>query len=757
MILNFRSLSSLAGAPLAFPWLGLTPLLFLASLLSAQIPNKSLSCNLCHPGAAKSFRRSLHADLLPQRLSDAPAPPKNQACLSCHKQGRRHQESPSKARAGLTSCGSCHATPERKDLLLIGSFAKLSHPSREEAQDLRERKQLQRALRKANRKLPLGKGSPWTLGGRLGLGLRLVDVDGAKRRFDQDLGLDSGFRLTRLQAQLSREKGGKLFEAELRDLEEREFEASAKTGRWLPREAFFEGRIRKRKQVFASGGDFHGYDRKRLDQRYRIIQEGSSEGEFNLAFERNSARGRTVGTGIGNPNLSPLVPVQGIPIDLFSLEDRWSLAKTWGKSDSLVDLELGYSNGRRREDLDYSRPSSIDPLVTESEKSRSVSSFRGPDARLRWRTEAFLGRNTLDISLGGSYQSVRHVEEGTLQGLDSSAFTTETLGLGRGNKREGNIILLLERPLGEDWTLDIEGILSDQRNRSLFTRFDRTLRTSPPSNLLVRQDLTLVTRMQERSLSLSIEGLLLPQLSLRLGYSYSHQKLQLPDLEPSDSDFRSGSLERHAPEGNIAWKPHEGTRLRLRILGLASGGAKPTETQAELGSRLRLDLRQKWEKDQNLTVFAAWDRRSNNLSSTERRRDAYGISGTLIPVGKTRLHGATSWTKTRNRTLSTFFFAPSTTPIPTLVGYRGQTLLSELELEAPLGGGVELLVGGSLQRTTGSLVMTYIESHLGLKKRWNKKLSLGFRAFVSDLRERSLDLREAYHARGILLYGETGF
>jgi hypothetical protein len=584
-----------------------------------------------------------------------------------------------------------------------------------------------------------------------------VDVDGAKRRFDQDLGLDSGFRLTRLRAELRHKKGGKWFQGELRDLEEREFEATAKTGRWLPQGAFLEARLRKRKQVFDTGGDFHGYDRRRLNQSYHIIQEGNEEGEVHIGFERRSSRGRTVGTGIGNPNLSPLVPVQGIPIDVFSLEDRWNIGKSWGPPDSLIDLELGYENRRMREDLNYSRPSSIDPLVTESEVSRSASSFRGPDARFRWRKEGLWGESTLDLFLGGSYQTVHHVEEGQLEGLDTTTFRTETLGLGRGDRREGTALLLLERPLGNDWSLLIEGLLIDHRNRSLFTRFDRTIRTSPPSNLLIRSDQTLITRMQERSLSLWVEGMLLPRLRLRLGYGYSHQKLQLPDLELGDQDFRSGSLERHAPEGSLIWNPREGMRLRLRAEGLATGGAKPTETQPELGSRIRFDLRKKWEKDQNLTLFAAFDRRSNNLSSTERRSDRFGISGAWNPVSETRIQCSSSWTKTRNRSLSTFFFAPSTTPIPTLVGYRGQTLLSEIQLEAALGLGFELDLGISVQRTTGSLVMTFLNSHFGLKKIWNQHLSLGFRAFVSELRERSLDIRESYHARGVLLYGETGF
>ncbi|HHI78645.1 MAG TPA: hypothetical protein ENK02_01550 [Planctomycetes bacterium] len=741
-------------APL-LSFLALT-VLFLGGSLPAQIRSQSLSCNLCHPGADRSFGRSVHAEPLRKPLSDKERPQRNQACLSCHLQGRLHQEDPPSKKAGLASCSRCHGDKLIHSYKLLGTFGQLSHPSRAEAVRIQEKGRMQKLLLREQPGAALSKGSPWTLGGRLGLGLRLVDVDGSRRRFDQDLGLDSGFRLTRLQAELNHQRGGRIFEAELHDLEEREFGASAKTGRWLPLETFFEGRLRKRKQVFDSAGDFHGYDRKRLDQEYRLVENGGNLGEISLTFERRSARGRSVGTGIGNPNLSPLVPVQGIPIDLFSLEDRWSLAKSWGDTEKLFDLELGYTNGRRREDLNYARPSPIDPFVTERENSRSASSFRGPDARMRFRREGFLGENTLDLSLGGSYQTVHHVEEGTLEGLDTSAFSTETLGLGRGNQREGSLLLLLERPLGEEWRLSLEGLLVDQRNRTLFTRFDRTIRTSPPSNLLVRSDQTLVTRFQERSLSLSLEGRLLPGLSLSLGYSYSRQTLHLPDLEVGDSDFRSGNLERHAPQGSLIWRPREGTRLRLRVEGLASGGARPTETQPELGTRVRIDLRRKWEKDQNFSLFAAFDRRSNNLSSTERRRDSYGFSGAWLPFGKTRINLASSWSKTRNRTLSTFYFAPSTTPVPTLVGYRGQTLLSELNLDAPLGAGIDLDLGFSVQRSTGSLVMTFFDSHLGLKKRWSRHLSLGLRAFVSDLRERSLDLRETYHARGILLYGETG-
>ncbi|MFQ5505801.1 MAG: hypothetical protein ACE5F1_13545, partial [Planctomycetota bacterium] len=630
-------------------------------------------------------------------------------------------------------------------------------PRKKEARDLARARRLMPPREPQAQETPPA-GPRLVLDGLLRGGWRFADITGNERAFDEDFDLDPGPRLSDLELELHAAGLGPLLSGSLHGLEDRDLRARLATGAGLSERLGASGEFQRVATLFAGSGDFHRLSRRRRDVAIHAHLQDSPAGarRLELDYTRHTLRGTTLSSRIGNQNQSPILPALDVPAELRLEDELVSLAFETRPSWGSWSLELGWNELREREDLAFSRPSPVNPNFTESELGRAGLSRRGPEARLRAELGGPSQSDTeLGLLLFGSYLESRFVERGSLTAFDGSGFTTDTLALGTGRTRllgfEANLLL----PLGEGTTLDLGQGMRDHRDRSLMSIFDTTTRVSPPLVTVTRSNLDLLVRLRELNSDVSLVHELFGGLELRLGYRYLFQRLLLPDLEPNDADFRSGDLNSHGPDLGLVWKPDARHRLSLRFEQVDVSGRTPTDTQQDFGWSAEAKLRRKLGKDGHLELFGRWRDQENELSSTSRDVRTWGASLGATPWSEAELLLSGSWARIRSLSLSSFFFRPATTPVPTVVGFRGETALLELGLDTPLLGSLRSSSTLALQRSRGSLSAMLLQYGEELSVRLSADLSFGLRASVFDYEERSgID---DYDALVALLFAELRF
>jgi hypothetical protein len=590
-------------------------------------------------------------------------------------------------------------------------------------------------------------------------GWRFADVDGDRRAFDHDYGLDSGPRLARIEL-TARQDSDTLVEGSAYGLDEREFSARAATGPGLARPFGGEASYRRNLYVYDAEGDYHTLSNRRAWTKAALTAEPSGEevgSRFRLEFERLDFDGRTVNSRIGNPNQSPLVPAQGVPVARHFLSDELRLAYEDRSDAASWSAEVGWERSKARDDLSYSRTSPVNPGFTESEVSSGRSSSEGPDATLR----LVFGRardTQAQMIMRGSQRDLRFVETATLTAFDTSGFTQSTLGVGSGDSRLASLTLRLSQPIWSEGKLALEGELQDLRNKVRFRLFETTSQGSLVTR--TQSDYDLVTRVQDRALRAGIEQTLADSLDLEVGWRWLQQRLLIPDLEPLDSDYRAGTVETHGPELGAVWRPDDRYRVESQWSHAATGGRTPTETQPEVGQRLLLKVRRRLgaaKSDGHLELYGKWRRAENDVSSTERDAQSYGASLGLAPWANARLQAGAGFTHIQSRTLTSFYFAPSITPVPTLVQFRGDSLLFDLSLDTPVYEKLWSYSSIGMQRTEGSLDSVLLRIDQDLALRLSESWTVGVHGTVLHFDESRGGADDDYDARVAMVYAELRF
>ncbi len=703
------------------------------------------SCTVCHPGQIRSLRRSPHHSLIREQEKD-------RTCLACHGKAEQHEEHPHEVRffptPALTGCVSCH-----EELRQIPGLARrLAHPRKSEAHQLLHIPSPRESLTLDGR----SNTSTWPLfAGFVEMGYRFLSTSGNEGVFRQDFGIREGAMLRSVEASLRYPGDSEIFTLEGRDFGERASSADFETGKGLWEKTQLSGNWRRRNTYQDAAGDYYALDRRHEVYGARVDWEldEAADHEIGFEWERLVRRGQTLASSIGNPGQVPLQPTVGIPVDFRLQIDRLTTSYSARFGDTQLHADLVWEEQEQRDGLSYARASPGNPGFIESESSGSEVKYRGPEAQIyihggkgvQWR-----------VFLSGYYRENDYQQSGIFTGYDSSAFVVDSSGSGSGTSRRLSGSFGLDWNVDEDLRVDLGLNLFDLLDQNRFRSRATLSRPSPPSSTTTTRFWEPVTRLQKLEATLGLEHDTSTSFRYGLGLAYTYQYLEVPDLDPSDQDFAKGSLGNFGPRGDIDWHPDKDSRLKASLELLATSGRTPTETQPENGLRAKADLDQGLGAGWDLDVNLLYDKRDNGTSQTHRETLSFGAGLIYLPVDETRLDLRAQYTDFDSSTLSTFYFAPSTTPVPTLVGYEGSNLTLSAGWDQQLAPKLESQVYLAWQHLDGDLASAFLELSFDLEYEISANLRTGIRYSLWDWQDRR-DSSQDYRTNALFLYGSYRF
>ena len=709
------------------------------------------SCSVCHPGSLASVQRSVHLQLAQTHGPDA-------SCLVCHTDALRHQSAPKDTTRlpspAEPSCVRCH----QGQRFSAQQVRLAAHPTRDMLREAESRASLLEQARAS--RMP---GVPVTdeqrralsVEGFVRAGWRLVDVRGDERAFDSDFGLDAGPKLLDSELTLRGADERSLVQGSVRGVGERRTSAALETGEGLSRRFGGSFDFSRQRYVYDRDGDFHSQS-SRFD-RYGLELSAWLDSAQTLrsyvGWNRSEREGDTITSRIGNPGQNPLDPATSVPAYRLWRSDELLAGVEAQAAGGSLSLEGGWLEDSVREELDYARPSPANGSFTERETERQDSSRRGPWFEASYARERPGSRG--DIVLRGQWLDTRYVQGGQLSAWDSSAFTVDSTGEGSGDHRSLGLRMRQDWDLWDGGVLDFELSWQDVRERSRLSTLDVTTRGSLVSSSGASYEL--VTRFDEHELSLGLRQRLGERWELYGGYLYGRQYLSLPDLQPGDADYGSGHLTWHGPYAGIEGGLSEHWSFLLDARVDDTGGRTPTETQLESGYRFLGRLRRGLPEDGALEFFASYRNLENDLASTKRVQETYGASLTWTPWGEALIAASGSWSRIDATSLSTFYFAPSTTPVPTRVGFAGESTLAELSFDCPLATRLRFRSLFSLSYSSGSLSSSLWLSENELVYDVVEQASVGLALQFYRYDDRDAAYDDDYDADVGMLFGELRF
>src|SRR5690606_7938016 len=160
-------------------------------------------------------------------------------------------------------------------------------------------------------------------------------------------------------------------------------------------------------------------------------------------------------------------------------------------------------------------------------------------------------------------------------------------------------------------------------------------------------------------------------------WGFSREDLRLPLLAPSSTDPTGGTLEDDGAIAALRWQPFDAWTLSARYTDFGQSGLFLHERQEDEARTATVSLRYA-EESLSGEVFARHRRSANDFASHRSERNSYGLNATWTPWHGLDLFGSYVFAETDSRTLTNFFFDPDPTPVPTVVGFTGNTHIGTL-------------------------------------------------------------------------------
>ncbi len=654
-------------------------------------PVRRDTCNVCHPAAVKALAFTPHSSLAAGAA----------ACTSCHGEQGEHVASaldPTQALVRPTAvtaaaCARCHA-----DARAVRTAAHPWSP------------QLDRTPRP---KLPIDLAPPpldvtplpprGTLGYELSLmaraGYRFVNVFGARERYESDLNLDGGVRLTDVDLTARGGEGSLLDRAEvsLRDLED----PSMRLRGEFARDDAFTAKARFHRDAFLyrARGDFHRVDRRSEEWGFDLDVELGEDASVFAAFTRRLQDGFWLARRIGNRNVNPITTVTGVSSPRQHDSDHAEL----GVRGTLLGLRATAAVDYREDgDVDrwvYSRPAPQNPLAIESEDFESASTLRGPGGRVSLAQT--LGPLSLDAKARVITLDRRIRGNGRSTGFDIAEFEASTVSLAEGGAQTWLVDVTSTYEMTDDLAVvgDLRWRDHEEDLRVAQTDFVRypTLNSSTTTSLL------LAPRTAQRTLEGSVGLQVRPHASLTLlgGYGFAREWLRVPDLEAGDADYRRGRVQDDGVFADARWQPTDRWTASFGWRDFGQSGLQLHELADDdvrgLEGRLRYQPERFW-----VEVFTDNRRKTNDVSGTRLEAWTSGVAFGLTLEADRELWTSYAFTDLESRTLTNFYFDPVPTPVPTLVGFDGETHTVSAGAKWPLARRTNLELSGAYTSTRGT-------------------------------------------------------
>ena len=612
------------------------------------------TCRACHPGPTRGLLQGPHAILLDRESEHA-------SCTSCHGDQSAHATSRIDPKLTVTkatpvlasSCTPCH-----KDRNFPPSAA--VHPW--------TRKPLQEQKPPKTQGAPLVPdlniaGTDWSA--MAAAGWRFLDKRGSRNRYDTDINLDRGPRLMELELEgITRGKGAwmdlvRISATDIDDPYQKVTGLIEKNGRYRAEAGF-----QKTAVSYSALGNFHRVDRKSQETSFASSIELTDNLEFFGGFSRFMQEGFWLTNRISDLHNNTIDDVES-PRSLDAEEGELGLSGTaW---DTQFTVALEYENDKDRNRWRYSRPAS-NPSFPQSEDFTSHGHLSGPG--LRWSLSRSF--DAFSIEHSGRYldrdQTIS--ADGKKTGYSTTPFNTTTTAAASGQAHTWICDTSATMEIASWASLLVDTRYLDHAEEMKIEQTDVIF--FPILNTTTTETTNRSQRTTQRSLEGSIQFDLRPQpyLDLTAGYGWSNEDLTVPKLD--NADFHSGRIRTDGVLLGAAFRPDDHWTLGASLRNFGQSGIQLHDIVEDESRLAELQLRHRRDSWQ-AQAWARHRRRANDISSMRNETSSAGISGSWNSNDSFDLHTSYVFSDIDSRTLTNFYFDPDPDPVPTFVGFDGQT------------------------------------------------------------------------------------
>lgn len=645
------------------------------------------SCAICHPGPTAGLRRSAHAFAL---IDDSQ---KGRACTICHGDLAEHTHTALDPNTTTTiprpvaasACSNCH-----DDDLAPASGA---HSWSRAVPNVVPSPEAPALTAKRRGMFDLDWSALWAVG------YRFADRNGSRDRYETDLNLDRGFRLTEAEIEGVGDGTGwadlvRIAAHDIGDPYEKLEARIERNGHYRTRAGLVKQDI-----TYRASGDYHRVDQNSQEATYDLNYDINDDVAVFAGFRRFARDGFWLTNRVGNQNVTPQTTVSGVASPRSFDSDLAEVGLTGSLFGTDYTAAFEYLGERQRDEWSYSRTSPINPAFTESEAFLSRASLRGPGARFALFRD--VGPLTIDVT--GRVRDVsRNISgAGTETGFDIGEFTTTTANSARGGAETWLVDSTVALEVTERVTL-----LADLRflghSEDLSVRLvDVTVYPTLSTTTTVASVLEQRTAQRSFEGSVQLDTELTEGLLLSAGYGWSHEYLKVPDLESGDNDFRSGMLRSDGVLLGGEWRPDKHWVIGADHRQFGQNGLKLDEivedsTQRSSG-RVRFKADDFW-----IETFVRRSQGENDVALTRHDAVSTGVTANLQRGEDLDLYASWIVSDIDSRTLTNFYFDPDPNPVATYVGFDGTTNTISAGLGLRPGERVRWRFDSSLTDTEGS-------------------------------------------------------
>lgn len=628
------------------------------------------TCVVCHPGALDGLRVSVHAALL------ARAELPDRACVACHGEAATHVASARRPEAELVrpepvaaaTCRACHAEESWDASLAAHRWVRSEAIARSE---------LIGEPAVAPPVLPEPEGvASFDWSGLLAVGYRAVSRTGSADRFATDVNLEPGLRL--VEGRVTGAGNTALLDRidlRARDVGDPWTRYSAE----LEKRGLYRATAGREERVFVyrASGDYGRVERDQRSTTFGLDLELSDDVGIYGDIGRVHDDGFWLTQRIAGRS-PPGISVSGVPSPRRIESDEVAVGLRGVFAETRFRVGFEYLEERTDDRWSFRRPAPANPQFDESEDFRSVSDLEGPG--LVVALDRSFGDLDLDLDLRHR-ELDRTVDGGGLRtGFDTNEFVTTTtahadgdarttwLGVGAEVRASDAVTFLL----GLDWRDHAEHMDLSQTE---VTRFPST-----GGSVTVVDDRVQRTTQRRLSGTVEVEVEVVDGLVLGGGWGFSREELALPDLVPGDADPTGGTIRDDGAILGAEWRPDERWTVRARYTEYGQSGLALHEQQEDEARTLDTSVRYR-EDDWTAEVFLRHRRARNDASAYRSARDSYGATFTLAADEGVDVLGSYVFSDVDSRTLTSFYFDPDPTPVPTVVGFVGRTHVATVGLD----------------------------------------------------------------------------